>query len=189
MDKNILFQELTTYQPIPTQQDDYVRFLDFVLQHDNPFDRTISEGHVTASALILSEDAQRLLLIYHDKLDRWLQPGGHAESGEYRGLDIAIREAQEETGIEHLVPIVGLIDIDVHQIPSGKEPAHPHYDLRYTFCATNERHNMNTQEVRDCQWVNFNDLECYDLCPALTRAAEKARHRHLMTRIVRNRSH
>src|SRR3712207_592365 len=59
-------------------------------------------GHVTTSAFILDGAGERILLIHHRSLDRWLQPGGHYEAPD----DLAaagLREAVEETGMEGLV--------------------------------------------------------------------------------------
>src|SRR5579862_3969099 len=64
--------------------------------------RTTMTGHVTASAYILAPDRQRLLLVYHRALERWLAPGGHYELEDGVLARCAQREAQEETGIEEL---------------------------------------------------------------------------------------
>lgn len=54
------------------------------------------EKHFTASALILHEE--KILLIYHKKLDVWLWPGGHIEKNEHPD-EALIREVREETGL------------------------------------------------------------------------------------------
>ena len=62
-------------------------------------------GHVTTSALILSPDGARTLLIDHRTLKRWLQPGGHYEAEADPAAPFwhsARREAVEETGIAGL---------------------------------------------------------------------------------------
>lgn len=53
--------------------------------------------HFTASALIL--DNERVLLVYHKKLDVWLYPGGHVENNE-NPTETLLREVAEETGLE-----------------------------------------------------------------------------------------
>ena len=65
------------------------------------FERTCRPGHVTGSAWVLSHDGQRCLLVHHAKLDRWLQPGGHAD-GEVAIAEVALREVREETGLADL---------------------------------------------------------------------------------------
>jgi 8-oxo-dGTP pyrophosphatase MutT (NUDIX family) len=74
-----------------------VRFVD--LERD-PFDRRNPRAHLTGSAFVVSEDGASVLLLHHRKLNRWLQPGGHADPGEDAGERVALREAREETGIQ-----------------------------------------------------------------------------------------
>jgi ADP-ribose pyrophosphatase YjhB (NUDIX family) len=53
--------------------------------------------HFTVSALIINDD--KVLLVYHKKLDVWLYPGGHVEENE--NPDEALhREVKEETGLD-----------------------------------------------------------------------------------------
>lgn len=110
------------------------RVLAFARQHEDPFDRALAEGHVTGSALVVSPDRTHVLLVHHDALDRWIQPGGHAEPTDDSPLAVCLREAQEETGLEAR-PHPGwphLFDVDVHTIPeSATAPEHLHYDVRY----------------------------------------------------------
>src|SRR5262249_20603119 len=114
---------------------DVARLLAFVSAHANPFDRGIAEGHLTGSAIVVDAAAERTLLLFHRKLKRWLQPGGHAESGESTGEKVALREVEEETGLQAIAlhpHAPRPLDVDVHDIPARKdEPAHEHLDLRY----------------------------------------------------------
>src|SRR5262245_6057071 len=59
------------------EADDLARIRAFVALHQQPFDRAIAQGHLTASAVVLTRDGTRVLLLFHEKLRRWLQPGGH----------------------------------------------------------------------------------------------------------------
>ena len=69
----------------------------------DPFSREhFQPGHVTASAFVVSPDAQDLLLIFHGKLHRWLQPGGHVEPDDEDVLAAARREVLEEVGLSGL---------------------------------------------------------------------------------------
>ena len=40
-----------------------------------------------------------MVVVYHIILDRWIYPGGHAD-GEENLLSVAVREVEEETGLE-----------------------------------------------------------------------------------------
>src|SRR5437899_1599903 len=98
-----LARTLARHQPADEEEaTDLVRILAFVSRHADPFDRRIAEGHLTASALVVSATGERVLLLHHRKLDRWLQPGGHGDPGETSGEQVALREAHEETGLAGL---------------------------------------------------------------------------------------
>src|SRR5450631_4506903 len=64
----------------------------------DPFSREQPVAHFTGSALVT--DGARVVLVFHRKLSRWLQPGGHAEPEDAGDLTrTALREAREETGL------------------------------------------------------------------------------------------
>ena len=42
--------------------------------------------------------------MHHTKLDRWFQLGGHCD-GEANVLAVALKEAQEESGIMDIAPV------------------------------------------------------------------------------------
>ncbi len=101
-----------------------------------PLDRThYDPGHVTASAVVLSPDRQHVLLVYHHRLQRWLQPGGHVEPEDRSVHETAKREVREETGIELDDALqAALVAVDVHEIPAtDAEPMHLHHDLMFHF--------------------------------------------------------
>ena len=152
----------------------------FVSSHERPFDRGIPEGHLTGSAFVLSPDGRRVLLLHHRKLDRWLQPGGHAEAGESAGEEVALREAREETGIEALSlhPTASRpFDVDVHAIPAhGRDPAHLHLDLRYVVIAAEDAPLLRSaKETNSLQWFDWDALGDLGLDRGLQRGLAKAR--------------
>ncbi len=100
-------------------------------------------GHLTTSAVVLSPDHTKILVIDHMTIGRWLQPGGHYEPSAFFNLS-AQREAEEETGVTGLqlhpwhrgqdLPFV----IDSHEVPgkaSRQESPHVHHDLQSLFLA------------------------------------------------------
>ena len=172
---------LATHAPADDEErSDLEHIRSFVARHARPFDRGISEGHLTGSALVVSDDGTRILLLHHLKLDRWLQPGGHADPDEDSGETVALREASEETGIDALrlhPDAPRPLDVDVHAIPArGDEPAHEHLDLRYLVLAPSDaavRHRP--EESNEIRWFGWDELRKLDLDPGLVRALAKAR--------------
>ena len=125
----------------------------FVEEHPNCFERSLLVGHITGSAWIVSPDRQQVLLIHHRKLDRWLQPGGHAD-GDPDVSAVALREAQEETGLTTLTLVSpAVFDVDIHPIPARNEvPAHLHYDMRFLLHADPNELLGKSEEIVNIQW-------------------------------------
>jgi 8-oxo-dGTP pyrophosphatase MutT (NUDIX family) len=131
--------------------------------------------------MVLTRDGERVLLLFHEKLRRWLQPGGHAEPGETQGEAIALREAREETGLVSLElhpDAPRPLDVDVHDIPArGNEPAHEHLDLRYLVTADDAAAIQPAEgETTRVRWFSWDELQALDLDHGLRRALTKARY-------------
>lgn len=111
-------------------------------------------GHFTASAFVLSPDRRDLLMIFHGKLHRWLQPGGHIDPEDSDVEHASRREVMEETGATDLdLWQPGILDVDVHAIPSLKgAPAHRHFDVRFAFVAPS-RDIVAGDDAEAATWV------------------------------------
>jgi 8-oxo-dGTP pyrophosphatase MutT (NUDIX family) len=144
----------------------------------DPFARTMYEpGHLTASGVVLSPDRGAVLLVYHRRLRRWLQPGGHIEAADPTVAAAARREVLEETGID-TVPDTDpvLVGVDVHEIPAARgEPSHWHHDLAVAFHASDTRLNP-AEEIRDAVWCAVGELDRYEVDDALRASVKRALH-------------
>lgn len=139
-------------------QEAHVLFANFVSRHPDCCERTLAEGHLTGSAWLVSADGQRVLLTHHRKLDRWLQLGGHAE-GDPDLAAVALREAQEESGIDALSIEGDVFDLDRHLIPArGDDPAHWHYDVRFVVRAFGDESFTVSDESHDLAWRHIDEL-------------------------------
>jgi 8-oxo-dGTP pyrophosphatase MutT (NUDIX family) len=142
-----------------------------------PFDRhSYDPGHVTASGLVFSADGNRVLLVFHRRLERWLQPGGHVEAADPHVLSTAVREVREETGITVRADAGGpeLVSVDVHEIPPGRgEPAHLHHDLMFRFSAADDELEV-PHEARRAVWCPVKELEAYQVDTALLNGITRA---------------
>jgi 8-oxo-dGTP pyrophosphatase MutT (NUDIX family) len=120
----------------PAEAADVARIRALVAAGD-PYSRSLPL-HVTCSALVVHPPTGRVLLRWHERQQSWLQVGGHVDPGESSPPAVALREAEEETGLDDLVPVPGpeprLVHVVIVPVPAGKgEPAHEHADMRYVF--------------------------------------------------------
>jgi 8-oxo-dGTP pyrophosphatase MutT (NUDIX family) len=149
-------------------------FSDFLRSDSAVFERRFPEGHFTGSAWLVSADGARVLLMHHRKLGLWLQPGGHAD-GDPDLARVALREAQEETGVIDLHVEGEIFDLDRHGIPGrANEAEHWHYDVRYVVRAgSDERFTIN-EESRALAWRSVAEVAVDETLDAsLRRMARK----------------
>jgi 8-oxo-dGTP pyrophosphatase MutT (NUDIX family) len=133
-------------------------FRDFLATHPLAFERADSSGHFTGSAWLVDARGERVLLTLHRKLGRWLQLGGHAD-GDTDLARVALREAEEESGLGGLVVEPVPFDLDRHRIPArGDEPEHWHYDVRYVVRATAGEDFVVSAESRALAWRGVGEL-------------------------------
>ena len=115
-------------------------------------ERTLPGGHFTGSAWLVSADGSRVLLTHHRKLDRWLQLGGHAD-GDGDLAAVALREAEEESGLTDLAVEPQPFDLDRHFIPArGEEAGHWHYDVRFVVHASGSEQFVASEESHALAW-------------------------------------
>ncbi len=136
------------------------RVLSFIRHVPDCFCREHAEGHITGSAWLLDPQGEKSLLTLHRKLGRWLQPGGHAD-GDADTLRVALREAEEESGIAGISPLSHeIFDVDIHEIPARPatgEPAHLHYDIRYLLQAPSQDFHLS-DESDALAWFSASEL-------------------------------
>src|SRR5690349_6649434 len=131
-----------------------------LLESERCFHRDHLPGHITGSAWILNKKRTHVLMVHHVKLNKWLQPGGHADGVEDI-LSVAMREVNEETGLIHFKELVpGIFDLDIHTIPARPDfPEHLHYDVRFALVATEDEDDLEvSEESHDVRWVSLLDV-------------------------------
>ena len=124
--------------------------LDLIHECEDCFLRSFRLGHFVASAFLLNVKKTHVLSMHHAKLDKWMQLGSHCD-GESDALSIAMKEAQEESGMNKIIPLNSQIfDIDMHLIPANaKDAAHCHFDIRFLSHAHEDDkfHKKFTKEI------------------------------------------
>ena len=138
--------------------------LEFIERVPNCFERSCAMGHFTASAFLLNRPMTHACLLHHTKLNLLVQPGGHCD-GDPDVLQVALKEAQEETGIAQITPLTpDIFDIDIHLIPANaKEAAHYHFDIRFLLHAYGDDTLVQNHESRALRWVAQDEYPAPDM--------------------------
>ena len=168
-----LVAELDAYDA-PDEGQDAIRrrMIDFVVTHPDALHRSCVDGHLTASALVVDPSTEQVLILFHTKLQKWLQPGGHVD-GDPDLAAGAWREATEETGILGLEVLVPPVDLDIHEVRPPAEPPHLHLDVRFAVVAPPGSSPVGNHESEALRWVGVDELPSLGADPGLVRLAER----------------
>lgn len=118
------------------QQELTARFLRYLRAQPDAASRQCGQGHITASALIVSADRSDVLLVWHQRNGQWQQSGGHCRHDDTRIADTALREAREESGIAGLAIQPVPIRLAHYDVPAcGALRSTQHFDMQYVAVA------------------------------------------------------
>ncbi|MFI7234595.1 NUDIX hydrolase [Streptomyces cyaneofuscatus] len=131
-------------------------YLDHLAHHHDAMWKACGAGHLTASALVIDPEREKVLLTLHRKLRMWLQMGGHCEPQDTTLEAAALREATEESGITGLTLLPGgPVRLDRHPIPS---PCTWHLDVQYAALAPAGAAERISEESLELRWFGYEDV-------------------------------
>ncbi|MEV0460765.1 NUDIX hydrolase [Catellatospora methionotrophica] len=142
---------LTGWQPPADAEADLAQTLALLEHGPEVMAKPHPDGHVTASAVIVSHDRSRILLCLHGRHDIWCQLGGHLEPEDGDLAAAALREATEESGIAGLVVDPVPVDVDVHHVNCAGEP-NRHYDVIFLVYAPADAVAQVSEESHELGW-------------------------------------
>lgn len=160
-----MFEQLRTYQPQNEQETtDLKAMLDFINHYDNTLYRDNFIAHFTASAIVLNQNMTKVLFAYHNIYDSFGWVGGHND-GNPNFLEVAIKEAKEETGLKDVYPLSDeILGIDIIQVQNhikkGKYVGdHLHLNVTYLLIANDQQQiKHKPDENQAVQWF---DIDTY----------------------------
>ncbi|MEG1311948.1 MAG: NUDIX hydrolase [Romboutsia sp.] len=163
-------EEIERYIPINKQEEkDKEIILKFIKENDNVLTRENEVAHITSSGFIINKNRNKVLMIHHNIYNAWGWTGGHAD-GDCDLLNVAIKEAKEETGIKNVLPVtknICCIDIlpVISHIKNKKYVAsHLHLSIAYVLEADeNEVLVIKADENSGVKWIDTKDISsCTD---------------------------
>ncbi|GAA1380402.1 NUDIX hydrolase [Catellatospora chokoriensis] len=142
---------LTDWRPPTDAEADWTQTIALLAQGPQVMGKPHLDGHVTASAIIVSHDRSRILLCLHGRHDIWCQLGGHLEPEDGDLAAAALREATEESGIAGLVVDPVPVDVDVHHVNCAGRP-NRHYDVIFLVHAPADAVAQVSEESHELGW-------------------------------------
>ncbi len=119
--------------------------------------------HVTGSAFVVHPPSGRVLLRWHDRQQAWIQVGGHADPGELHPIEVARREAIEETGLDDVRPWPDAdrpepLHAAIVPVPANeREPAHEHADVRFVLATDHPHRARPEHDGAHLRWLRVPD--------------------------------
>jgi len=139
-----LLNQLKKYQPYNEQESkDLETMIQFIQAQDDAFLRSNTVAHFTASAWIVNVDRTKVLMVYHNLYDSWSWTGGHAD-GDTNLLEVAIKEAMEETGVQTIHSLseeifsIEIATVDGHIKHGNYVSSHLHLNVTYLLEANED---------------------------------------------------
>ena len=137
MNRQKLVSQIRRYVPYNEQEEaDKALILNWIEKNDDAFLRDNVVAHMTASAWVVDKDRSKVLMVYHNIYHSWSWTGGHAD-GEEDLLAVAIKEAQEETGVKEIQTVddtifsIEMLTVDGHEKRGRYVPSHLHLNVTY----------------------------------------------------------
>ncbi len=159
-----LWDTIQNYKPVnPQEEHDRKQMLEFIEHNGDYLERKNLTGHFTASMWTVNKARTKTLMAYHNIYDSWAWIGGHADGMEDL-CAVAMKELQEETGVNHArlvseeVFSLETLTVDGHVKRGVWVPSHLHFNLTYLAEAEEEEKLMIREEENSAvQWWTFEE--------------------------------
>lgn len=132
-----LYDDIVEFVPFNQQERiDKDCMLYHLLNTADVFDRSNDSYHFTASSWITNYDRTKILMIHHNLYQSWAWTGGHSD-GNKNLLEVAIKEAKEETGLRNIHVLsdkifsLEILSVNTHRKNGVHIPKHLHFNITY----------------------------------------------------------
>lgn len=161
-------EDIENYIPFNKEEEEERKLsLKYISENKDILYRRNKLIHLTTSAFIINQDKDKVLMIHHNIYDSWSWVGGHADGCD-RSIDVAIKEMQEETGVEKYIVVdnkpisLNLLTVKSHYKNGEYVAPHIHLDLAYLFQVDEvEEVMIKDDENSDIKWILFEEVPIY----------------------------
>ena len=161
-------KDFNEYEPKCEQEiEDKKAIVSFIKNNEDCLKRTNLIAHVTSSAFVVDKNMDKILFVHHNIYNSWGWVGGHNDSNPNL-LEVAIKEAIEETGISEVIPFDSeMISLDVIQVENHIKNGsfvgdHLHLNATYLLIASEDDElTVKEDENSDVKWFSINDVMSY----------------------------
>lgn len=159
-----MIQKIREYKPFNEQEErDREVLLRLLSGVGDVYSRENLTAHMTASAWVVNENRDKVLMAYHNIYHSWSWLGGHAD-GERDLLAVALREVGEESGVIHVRPLseeifsLEILTVDGHEKRGKYVPSHLHLNLTYLLEAREgDALSMKADENSGVAWFGLEE--------------------------------
>lgn len=160
-----LREQIEKYIPYNEQEEnDKEMMLNYIDTFKDVLTRENKMCHFTASNWIVNKERTKVLMAYHNIYQSWAWTGGHAD-GNSNLLQVALKEAREETGLINLKVLSnGIYSLEILTVDSHKKrgkfvPSHLHLDCCFLLEADEkEEVRIKEDENSGIKWVDINSV-------------------------------
>ena len=143
-----LIEDIEKFVPWNEQEvQDKKEFLRRLNSGEELFSRENLSAHITVSGWVVNPEKTKVLMVYHNLYDSWSWLGGHAD-GEQDLLKVAIKEVQEESGLQEVnvaaedIFSLEILPVSGHETKGRYVSSHLHLNVTYLLEAD------DSQQVR-----------------------------------------
>ena len=159
-----LFQDIKDYKPLNQQEAcDKEQMLQYMINNVDYLERENKVAHFTTSIWTVNKERTKTLMVYHNIYDSWSWIGGHADGIEDL-RSVALRELQEETGVQNAVLVspdifsLEILTVNGHIKKGIYVPGHLHMNVTYLAEADeNDTLIVKEDENRAVKWWSIED--------------------------------
>lgn len=159
---------IETYIPYNEQEK---KDKDIILYCIDKFDDILTReneiAHITSSAFVVNKARNKVLMVHHNIYNSWSWTGGHAD-GDDDLLGVAMREVNEETGVNNIHPVSSKIfSLDILTVlghVKREKYVSPHLHLSVAYLLEGDEKEqlvVKEDENSEVKWVPIDKVNVY----------------------------